>query len=209
MGGGVGNLRMGVPGYGVADAPKPVGTGSLEGFQHRLNLLAQIEIGMAHYGGGGPAGSINTAGAGRGQALHKLHLADGPHLLGAIRPVHGSSLDKHRGADIMAAAYVVQQLVKQISLVGNAGRTPVPEMMMRVANGQFRLQNFFLGQGQPVISTKGHKGRLRRQSLVGQSYHAYIWTCGPTAPRRKFGLLYLSPKDSHPASYTGREEVGL
>src|SRR5262249_5861936 len=77
-------------------------------------------------------------------------------LLGPVGSVHGARLDEHRGADVMAALDVRDELMEQVALVGNACRAPVPEVMMRIANGQFGLVRLLLRQGQPVIASEGH-----------------------------------------------------
>ena len=46
---------------------------------------------------------------------------------------------------MMAAVYIGGQFVQQIALVGDALRPQVPEMVMRVADGELRLQSRLLG----------------------------------------------------------------
>jgi hypothetical protein len=78
--------------------------------------------------------------------LHELNLADRAHLLGTISAVHGARFNEHGGTHIVAAAHVIGQLVEQIPLVGNARRAKIPKVVMRIADGQLRLQGWFLGQ---------------------------------------------------------------
>jgi len=55
----------------------------------------------------------------------------------------------------MAAVDVGSELVKQISLVRNPLGAKIPEVMVRIANRNFRFQSGLLGQRQPVVSSKG------------------------------------------------------
>ena len=90
--------------------------------QNRRYPLAQVQVGVTDDGRRGTAAAINSAGAGRRQALGELHLSDRAHLLRPFSAVHGSGLNKDGGPDVVAAIQVGQQLVKQIPLVGQAGR---------------------------------------------------------------------------------------
>ena len=141
----------------MADAPEPVGTGRLQCLQHRRDALAEVQIGVPDDGRRGPTGTVETAGARRGQPLDELDLADRAHLLRAVRAVHGTRLDEHRGAHVVAAAHVVGQLVEQIPLVGDARRAKIPEVVMGIADRQLRLQRRFLRQREPVIASERHE----------------------------------------------------
>src|SRR5262249_19575364 len=67
-------------------------------------------------------------------------------------------LDEHRGAHVVAALHIGEQLVEQIALVGNARGAQIPEVMVWIADGQLGLQRLLLGQGEPVIASEGHGG---------------------------------------------------
>ena len=90
---------------------------------------------MPDDGGGGAAGAVQTAGAGRGQPLDEFDFAHGTHLLRPVRAVHGARLDEHRGAHVVTAVHVGGQLVEQVALVGDARGAKVPEVMMGIADG--------------------------------------------------------------------------
>jgi hypothetical protein len=45
----------------------------------------------------------------------------------------------------MSAVYVGVQLMKKVPLVGDALWPEVPEVVVRIADGKFRLQGGFLG----------------------------------------------------------------
>jgi hypothetical protein len=55
----------------------------------------------------------------------------------------------------VAAAEIGHQLVQQIALVGRASGAEIPEMVVRVADRDLRLQRRFLGQRQPVFAAVG------------------------------------------------------
>ena len=129
----------------MADTPKPVGTGCLQRFEHRRHPVAQVQVGVPDDGGSSPARAVETAGAGRRQALDELDFPHRTHLLRPIGAVHGAGLNKHGGAHVVAAVDVRGQLVEQIALVGNTLGAKVPEVVMRVADGQLRLQGGFRG----------------------------------------------------------------
>ena len=109
VGGGVFDFGVGVPGYGVTDAAESVGAGGLQGVEDGFNVVAQVEVGVADDGSGGAGVTVNAAGAGGGLALDKFDFADGTQLFGAAGAVHGAGLDENGGADVVAAADVVQQ----------------------------------------------------------------------------------------------------
>ena len=83
-----------------------------------------------------PTGRISTGPAGRYMALVSIH----------------------GGTHVVTAVNVGDQFVEQIPLVGDALGSKVPEVMMGVADRNLRLQCWFLGQGQPVISSVRHNG---------------------------------------------------
>ena len=56
----------------------------------------------------------------------------------------------------MAGIKVGHQLMQQVALVGNAPQPAVPEMVVRVAQGDVGFDGLFLGQGQPVVVSKRH-----------------------------------------------------
>ena len=74
--------RVGVPVAGVANAAEPAATGPDVRLQHRLDAVAQREIGVAHDAGGNPGGPVAAAVAHRGDAGDELGLPHRPHLLG-------------------------------------------------------------------------------------------------------------------------------
>ena len=45
---------------------------------------------------------------------------------------------------------------EQVPLVGDAYQPPVPEMVVRIAEGDLRFKRRLLGQGQPIVVSKWH-----------------------------------------------------
>ena len=109
--GGVFQLRVRVPSNRVADTAESVGAGRLQCLQHRLDPVPQVQVGVADNGCRSPARAIKAAGAGGGQTLNELDLANGAHFLGSIGSVHCPCLDEHGGSHVVPAVDVVGQLV--------------------------------------------------------------------------------------------------
>src|SRR5438045_1975277 len=87
----------------TATVGQAAGAGSLQRLQYGLDLVAQVQVGVADECAGSAAGPIEAAGAGGRNALHELHLAHRPHLLRTARAVHGPGLDEDGRADVVAA----------------------------------------------------------------------------------------------------------
>jgi hypothetical protein len=95
----------------VADAAEPVGAGSLQSFQHGLNSVTQIQVGVSYDGGSGASRAVHSVGASGGDTLDEFNLAYGFHLFRAGGPVHRPGLNKHGRSHIVAAVHVVGQFV--------------------------------------------------------------------------------------------------
>ena len=145
VGRGIFYLGMRVPGYRVPDTPEMVGAGFVKSVQHTFHRVAQVQVGVPDDGRRGPGGAVQAAGAGRVQPLHELHLPYGAHFCRTIGPVHGPRLDEHGGSYVVPCVDVVGQFVEQVPLVGDAFRPLVPEVVVRVDDGNIRLKGFLLG----------------------------------------------------------------
>jgi hypothetical protein len=77
--------------------------------------------------------------------LDKLDLTNGAQLHRPIGAVHCSCFDEYGRAHVVTAIDVGGQLVKQVALVGDALGAKVPEVMMRIADWDLRLQRGLLG----------------------------------------------------------------
>jgi hypothetical protein len=73
----------------------------------------------------------------------------------------------------VAAVDVVVQLMEEIPLVGHTAGAVVPEVVMRVADGELRLEGGFLGQSQPIVKAKWHNStsvHWDRGPMITQAY---------------------------------------
>src|SRR5207237_2062198 len=105
-------------------------------FEDRRDLVAEREIGEAHDAGGDARLSVAAAVAHRRDAGHELRLPHRTQLLRTRRAVHRLALDEDRGDDVVAPADVVEELVEQVAMP-----TALPEMMVRVDDGQVGLED--------------------------------------------------------------------
>ena len=149
-------LRAGIPTRGVADAAEASRTGGHHRFQHRADGVAQLQVGVADDGGGGFRRAVAAGGGLGGDGLDIFHLTHGPHLLRPVLAILAAHLDEHRGADVVPAANVGGQLGQEVSLVRGRFGAGNPEMVVRVADRQVRLQGLFDGLRQPVFAFRCH-----------------------------------------------------
>src|SRR5712691_2419506 len=125
-----------VPGRRVAHAAEAPAAGPDVRFQHRLDAIAEREIGEAHDAGRDARWPVEAAVAHRRLAGHELGLADRPHLLRARRAVHRVTFHEYRGDDIVAGADVGEKFVEQVAVV-----RALPQMMVGVDDGQVGIEN--------------------------------------------------------------------
>ncbi len=125
--------------------------------QHFAGFRALVEFGMADDPGAGAHGSEQAAGRHGGDAVGKLDLAHGLHLVGAVGAVHGAAFDEDRGADVVAGVRVRQQFVEQVAAgaVDDEGKAVIrrwqrggegaviPQMVVRVDDRQVGLDDCF------------------------------------------------------------------
>ena len=69
-------------------------------------------------------------------SYHELCLADWPECLGPVSAVAGSTLDEHRGDDVVPAPEIRNKILHEVAVV-----RPVPQVMMRIADRAFRLDD--------------------------------------------------------------------
>ena len=62
----------------------------------------------------------------------------------------------------MAAAGIGQQVGQQVAVRGE-----IPQVMVRVDDGQIRLEDLLLRQAQPILADTRHAGRHRAVRLLG------------------------------------------
>ena len=106
-------IVLGVPRRGVPHAAEAPAAGADVRLQHRLDPVAEREVGEAHDAGGHARRAVLPAVAHRGDAGDELGLADRPHLRGPVGAIHRVALEEHGGHDVVAGAQVGQQLVSR------------------------------------------------------------------------------------------------
>ena len=138
---GVADGLAGIPAGGVADAAEARARRQV-GVEDLANTVAEAEIGEAHDAGGHARRAVAAAGAHGGDAIDELRLADRLQCGRPVGAVHRQALHEHRGAHVVAAAGVAQQLVEEI-----APARMIPQVMVRIADRQRGLENL-LQRGQ-------------------------------------------------------------
>ena len=149
---------MRVPSHRVPYPPESVGACGLEGLEHRLDGVAEIQVGVPDYRSGRTGWAVQPALTGRSQTLDELDLAYGLHLVRTAGPVHCTCLNEHGGADVVSAVHVVSEFVQQVSLVRDALRAKIPEVVVRIADRKIGFEGLLFGQREPVVSAERHGG---------------------------------------------------
>ena len=120
------DVRAGIPSRRVTDAAEPTVAGLDVGGEH-VGHFGSPEIREPHDAGDEPAGV-------RGD--DELGLADRAERLGSVRAVARRALDEHRVHDAVSAAGVRFQLLEHVPVAA-----PVPQVVVRIADGQVRFQD--------------------------------------------------------------------
>jgi hypothetical protein len=128
--------------------------------QHLLGAGAERQVNQADDAGGDAGRAVAAARRHGGDAADELGLAQRAQLGRAVGPVAGGALDEHRALDLVAAAGVDQQVRQEVAVGGE-----VPEVMVRIDDGQLRLEDLLLRLPQPVLADAGHAGRHRAVRL--------------------------------------------
>src|SRR5690606_25852231 len=90
---------------------------------------------------------IAAAGAHRGKAIGELDLADRFQVIGAVGAIHGAAVDIDRGLDIVAARYVLMELVEHIATFGS-----IPQMVVGVDDALFGIDDVLDMEGEPFLA---------------------------------------------------------
>ena len=133
----------------LADAAEAAGAGFDVGLQHGVHFFALPEIGVADDARGNPGFQTPAIRLG-GDPCHEFRLPYWLHLLrprGAIRP---ETLKENRRHHVVAGGQIPHQIIQQIRVAA-----VVPQMMMRIDDGQLRLQDVLGQPGQPGWVGKG------------------------------------------------------
>ena len=171
---GVAFLESGVEFRGQWEAyPAKVGRGGHVRFEHRLDRLAEIKIGAAEDSRAEAHIAVLAGPAHRGDAVNELCLADGLHLFRPVRAVERPALGKDRldhvvprGADVLGHLLAQVHFLFPADMRLAVGVPAIPQVVVGIDDGQFRLQHVFLGSpGQPLL-----KGRVLG-ICHGRSFH--------------------------------------
>ena len=172
-----GRLRPGGP---VADAAEALGAGRDLRLEHRCHAVTEEQVRRPHDAGRHPGLTVLAARAHGGDALHELRLAHDTELFRTVRPIHRGALDEHGLTDVVRVR-VLKQLLQQVAVA-----RAIPQMVVRVDDGQLRLQHCLVGQRQPVGA---RTARRRRPLGLGARAHRAGQTSrcrrGPEGPRRR------------------------
>jgi hypothetical protein len=156
-----------LPGRGMADALEAaVGCGHV-GPQHLLGTRTHCQVDEADDAGGNPRCTIGAAGRHGGDAVDELGLAQRLELGRAVGAIAGCALDEDRALDPVTAARVGEQVGKQIAM-----RREVPQMVVRIDDGEVRLQDLLAHGRQPILPDPGHPRCYRAVRLVRR--HAFL-----------------------------------
>ena len=142
----VAHVVAGIPARSVPDPSEPR-TGRSVRVENVADGRAEVQVGVPDDGGASSCRSVAAARAHRRDAVDELRLADGLQRLRPIGAVHRAAFHEHRGDDVVAAAGVGEQLVEQIAVL-----RVVPEVVVRVADRQLRLDDLLGDLRKPLIA---------------------------------------------------------
>ena len=103
-----------------------------------------------------PGLAVDAARAHGGDAVDELGFAHGAHFDRARGARHRTRLHEDGGDDVVAALRIRQQFIEQITPVG-----PVPQMMVRIDDGQIGREDRLLAPIEPVLADGKIVGRRR------------------------------------------------
>ena len=119
-------------------------------FQHRGYGVAQCEVNLTDNCRRDTRLTISTRGAHRRDAVDEFGLPDYPHGLGAISLVHGATLYENSRYDVVPTVHVDQDFIEEVARLDQIG-TVIPQVMMRIADGQIRFKGALLRKGKPIV----------------------------------------------------------
>ncbi len=155
-------------------------------FQHRVDPIPQLAVGMADDAGAGtqgakPAGLAFLRCFGDEDGLTHWAQVDQ-----AVREVFGPALDEHGRQDVVSGLQVGDQIFQQIAIGPR-----LPEVMMRVDDRQLRFQHRLRQHRQPA---RANPRMMERLALDGLTVHCI-------SP----GNVGLSSHANHPMAIPGRD----
>ena len=141
--------RVGVPGRPVADAAEAPARGNDVLFEDAFGSAADAEIDIADDPGAGSRRAVFAALAHRRDTGDKRGLAERAQFRRPFGAIHLAAFEEHRGANVVAAAQILDQVVQQIAVP-----RPVPQMMVRIDDRAVGFECGFLGCGEPVLTDR-------------------------------------------------------
>ena len=166
----------GVPCGRMADAAEPALAGLDVGFQHRLDIGPEHEVGEADDGADARRLGRALGGLG-GHPGDELGLAHRPQGFGSFRAVFGGAIDEHGQLDGMAAARIGPQIGQQV------GRIEVPEVMVRIDHRALGLDGLLDHLGEPCGAAGHRLASLPSGSPARGRYPGSGFRTPPPSPR--------------------------
>jgi len=121
----------------VTDASETSVAGANVGVEHRTHRFTYRQIRARHDSLACQHVAVTAAGRHRGYTINELRLADEAHLFGPGGAVEGGAFDEDRALHVVPGLNIGEQFRQKISTVRK-----VPQVMMRIADRQFRFENF-------------------------------------------------------------------
>src|SRR5205085_10385011 len=114
---------------------------------------------------------------------HELRLAERAKFRRPLGAVHLAAFEEDRGADVMTAVQILQEIVEQIAVA-----RAVPQVMVRVDDWPVGLERRLLRRGEPVLADRqmagsggGGGGGLHRRGARDLSRSQVCDVAGPDA----------------------------
>ena len=155
-----------MPDHRVAHAPKPLAGNRDHRLEHRDDAIAKRKVSPADDGLANARWSEQSRCAKRGGSIGEIDLAHVRHFTRTLLAQHRAALHEDGGDDGVAASNVIDVVMGHVAMI----RT-IPQMVVRIDDGQRGFDGVFASQGKPVgtnicvgLSGRGHRVEL---SLVG------------------------------------------
>lgn len=146
---GVVRFRIGIPRSRVTDTPKQSCSCSIVSGKHLTDRFTERKIGMTDDGADVCTITFGHLGY---LAGNKAGFAHRSHRLFRVAIPLRAAFDEDRVGDVMGAAGVGQQLGREIYTAAS-----IPQMVMWINDGLFRVHRWFISQRQPLKSIEFHE----------------------------------------------------
>ncbi len=161
------HVGIGIPGTLMPNAFEAIGGSSLQRFQYRCGIIAQLQIGMTDDRGTRPNIAIKAACSLGGDAIHKLDFANDLHRVAGPSAIKCAAFHEHRSDNVVATGNMRMELVECVMGIRQQGleevvprlrehphqRTQIPQMMVRIDDRQVGFDNLF-GHCESALSSK-------------------------------------------------------